>query len=158
ALAVDGEQIVVKKVAPDGAAAASKDLHENDRITAVSQGDKPPVSVAGKKLGDVVAMIRGAKGSTVRLTIVPAGKAEADARVVSFVRGQLKEFARWGDGEALAKGAVAPDVELISLPDGKAIRLADYKGKVVVMEFWATWCPPCQKAMEELQTLGEKHP
>src|SRR5436305_592667 len=92
ALAVDGEQIVVKKVAPDGVAAASKELHEKDRITAVSEGDKPPVSVAGKKLGDVVAMIRGAKGTTVRLTIVPAGKAEADARIVSFVRGQLKEF------------------------------------------------------------------
>jgi len=41
--------------------------------------------------------------------------------------------------------------------DGKAISLADYKGKIVVMDFWATWCPPCVQSMPHLQKLSETY-
>jgi peroxiredoxin len=36
---------------------------------------------------------------------------------------------------------------------GKTIRLSDYKGKVVLLEFWATWCPPCRASVPGLQKL-----
>lgn len=41
--------------------------------------------------------------------------------------------------------------------DEKPISLADYHGKVVFLNFWATWCPPCQREMPEIQKLSEKY-
>jgi thiol-disulfide isomerase/thioredoxin len=38
---------------------------------------------------------------------------------------------------------------------GKVHRLADYKGKWVLVNFWATWCPPCQEEMPDLEKLHE---
>jgi thiol-disulfide isomerase/thioredoxin len=39
-------------------------------------------------------------------------------------------------------------------PDGKPVTLADFKGKVVVLNLWATWCPPCRKEMPSLAALA----
>lgn len=52
--------------------------------------------------------------------------------------------------EGLAKGETAPDFELTTL-DGEAVRLSDYKGKKVILNFWATWCPPCRAEMPDMQ-------
>src|SRR5699024_11314526 len=47
-------------------------------------------------------------------------------------------------------GEEAPDFELETL-DGETTKLSDLKGKKVILNFWATWCPPCQKEMPEMQ-------
>ena len=50
-------------------------------------------------------------------------------------------------------GQPAPDVTL-RLLDGGELRLADLRGSVVVLNFWATWCDPCQEEMPTLQRLA----
>lgn len=66
-----------------------------------------------------------------------------------------------GDREAGAasEAAAAPEIVEFSLPDleGKLIHLADYRGKTVLLDFWATWCPPCEFQVPELNALREAH-
>ena len=52
----------------------------------------------------------------------------------------------------LGKGVSAPDFSLPGL-DGKMVSLADYRGKVVLLNIWATWCPPCVEEMPSMEKL-----
>ena len=49
----------------------------------------------------------------------------------------------------------APDIEVVGR-DGKPLRLSELRGKVVVVNFWATWCPPCLAEIPDLEKLSEK--
>ena len=57
-----------------------------------------------------------------------------------------------GDGP-LGVGSLAPDFEL-PLLDGGTIRLSDQRGKVVFLNFWATWCAPCLVEMPDMDKLN----
>lgn len=53
-------------------------------------------------------------------------------------------------------GVPAPDFELTSL-DGKRVKLSDYRGKAVLLNFWATWCSPCKVEMPWFVDLQKKY-
>src|SRR5439155_5300652 len=74
-----------------GPAMRSKKLKPNDRIIAVAQGDGEPVDVVDTKLSKVVELIRGPKGTEVRLTVIPADAPDPSVRkVVTLVREEIK--------------------------------------------------------------------
>ncbi|MEW6652246.1 MAG: TlpA disulfide reductase family protein [Bacteroidota bacterium] len=54
------------------------------------------------------------------------------------------------------KSIQAPDFELPT-SDGKKLKFSSLKGKVVLVDFWATWCPPCRKGVPDLVELKKKY-
>ncbi len=73
----------------------------------------------------------------------------------------LAGFALTAQGEPLGAGLTrfqdrspAPDFELNDI-EGATHRLSDYRGKVIVINFWATWCPPCREEMPSMDRAWE---
>jgi cytochrome c biogenesis protein CcmG/thiol:disulfide interchange protein DsbE len=73
--------------------------------------------------------------------------------VVAFIVGMIAVFAypNYREGEPSLRGRPAKDFSF-SL-DGKPARLSDFRGKIVVLNFWATWCPPCVEETPALNKL-----
>jgi thiol-disulfide isomerase/thioredoxin len=53
-------------------------------------------------------------------------------------------------------GTLAPAFSAPQLEGGE-LALSDFSGEVVVLDFWATWCPPCRKAMPKIEALSEQY-
>ena len=81
----------IQELVPGGPAARSGLLKPGDRIIAVAQGTKEPVDIVNVPISHAVEMIRGPKGTTVTLTILPAGAADGAApKKVILVRDEIK--------------------------------------------------------------------
>ncbi|MEM6485630.1 MAG: carboxy terminal-processing peptidase [Pseudomonadota bacterium] len=117
-LSPEDEYTRVARIVPAGPADKQGELQPSDRIIAVGQGDKGSFEdVIGWRLDEVVQLIRGPKGSTVRLQVLPANSpAGAQAKTIQIVRNKVKleeQSAQKrilelpsGDGESIRVGVI----------------------------------------------------
>ncbi len=56
---------------------------------------------------------------------------------------------------AILKAESAPDFQAETI-DGRKFDLRDFRGKVVLLDFWAAWCPPCRESVPELKRIKQK--
>ncbi len=114
----------IMELTPGGPAIKSGKLKVGDKIVAVAQGNKEPVDAVDMKIDKIVEMIRGQKGTEVRLTVIPADAPDTSTRkVVVLSRDEIK----LSDSEAKGK--------IIDMPtaDGKNLRL----GMIDLPSFYA---------------------
>ncbi len=74
----------------------------------------------------------------------------APAAVKDKARGVLRKKAALG-------GAIALTFTPLGAPDTQPLRTSDWAGKVILVDFWATWCPPCRETLPELRELYARH-
>jgi len=117
-LQADEEFTQVARLVPAGPAAKQGQLRTSDRIVAVGQGDAEPVDVVGWRLDDVVDLIRGPKGSTVRLEVMRGSGAAEQRLSISIVREQVKleEQAAKSEVLELEIGGAKRKIGIIDVP------------------------------------------
>ncbi|MEQ7917577.1 carboxy terminal-processing peptidase [Xanthomonas sp. WHRI 1810A] len=88
----DNDNVKIVRLVPAGPAAKTKQVAPADKIVGVAQGDKEMVDVIGWRLDEVVKLIRGPKGSVVRLEVIPASNGPNDqtSKIVSITREAVK--------------------------------------------------------------------
>jgi len=131
----DDGYCTIRRLLPGGPASKSKKIHEKDRIVAVAQGDQPFVDLVEMNLSKAVQLIRGPKGTEVRLTIISAGADASERTTIALIRDEIK----LEDQEAKSK--------IIEVPNGgeEPLRL----GVIDLPSFYATFDPTNSKDKPE---------
>lgn len=89
----------------------------------------------------------------------PAWKRRVMAAILACSAVLVLGFLLWpagGTGPQLRPGVAAPDFTLAT-PAGETVTLSQFRGRPVVLNFWATWCPPCRNEMPALQSVWEQY-
>ena len=154
ALREDNGELFVVAVVTDSPADDSGRIHKGDRLVAV-QADNKKILLSGKSIGEAASVIRGPTGTNLVLTLVPE---DMDNEIdVTLTRSPLVLEGISDASYRSFVGKPAPEIELATL-DGKfTTKLSGYRGKVVVLDFWASWCPTCYAPVTKMQDIVKRH-
>jgi cytochrome c-type biogenesis protein len=115
----------------------------NDRL--VFAALRPTVAEANEELESETS------SSEIPTLSVGGGSAAASDRLVT----SDPDFDPSSVEEGMKVGMLAPDFTTVT-PDGQEISLSDFRGNIVLLNFWATWCGPCRTEMPEFQNIYEQ--
>jgi len=154
ALRQDEGELFVGVVVANSPADKSGRIHKGDRLVAVQTDDKK-TPLSGKTIGEAASTIRGPTGTTLVLTLAPEN---ADTEIdITLTRAPL---ALEGISDASYRsfvGKPAPEMVLSTLDGNTTTKLSSYRGKVVVLDFWASWCPTCYAPVTKMQDIVKRH-
>ncbi|MGY4758496.1 redoxin domain-containing protein [Paenibacillus caseinilyticus] len=124
----------------------------------------------GSRLPSVIVVLAAAAlwlryrpGGTLQSPLRRAALLVTAFALVSTVTGHLADRSTGPDavlaeaGVGLKTGQLAPDFELGTL-GGESVKLSSYRGRTVIVNFWATWCPPCRTEMPHMQAYHAAQP
>ena len=106
--------------------------------------------MARKKANNRMLVILLALIAVVCVALWYADKVEREGKAAAAAEQPADEAAEAAAATLAGEGAEAPDftVEMI---DGSKVTLSELRGKVVLLNFWATWCPPCREELSNVQ-------
>lgn len=84
-----------------------------------------------------------------------SGGAPEDGKITSSAPAGDDEPVEESEEEGIEKGEIAPDFELETI-EGETVKLSDYRGQKVIVNFWATWCPPCRAEIPDFRQIYDE--
>jgi carboxyl-terminal processing protease len=130
------EYTVIRSLVPGGPADKTEQLKPEDKIIAVAQGDDDYVDVIGWRLDDVVELIKGKKGTEVRLQIVRGESSVSNAKEVAIVRDTVRLEERAADSQVFESsiGKLEAKVGVINIPSFYHNLSADVKKEIAKLK------------------------
>ena len=126
------EFTVIRKLIPGGPADKTEQLKPEDKIIAVAQGDDDYVDIVGWRLDEVVELIKGKKGTEVRLQVVRGENSPGSAKEVSIIRDKVRLEDRAADSHIFESqtGVLEAKVGVITIPSFYNNLSADVKKEI----------------------------
>jgi thiol-disulfide isomerase/thioredoxin len=140
---------VIKKKVEDFAKTSMINDPENAYNIVLSMALLPTSSFSDWDADNLKALEMAAQGFEKKYNGQPAAKTFRSQ--VDQIAGAYRQYSSTTDGSI-----TAPEIELKN-PEGKVLRLSDQRGKVVLVDFWASWCGPCRKENPNVVKLYKKY-
>jgi len=147
--------ILVGMVVADSPADKSGKIKAGDRIVSI-EADDVLTDLRDKTVGDTASLIRGQVGTALKLEIMPQGG--NSPVIITLTRQPLKLAGETEVSYRSYIGKKAPDLTLRELATQRESTVSQYAGKIVVLDFWASWCATCYAPVERLQSILKRHP